>query len=135
MLAPYATWAPAVGGMMRGVSRDLAVKKIPFIVAYQPVADESSWLEAGWSSDVVFPIAPSWSQSLAGVDVNIRRMFAAAGVSYDDYAPAFWAYENRPDRLPLFGTEDGHFSRAGNALMGQLIASKLEKQRPWEAKH
>jgi hypothetical protein len=60
-------------------------------------------------------------------------MLAHSGVPWVDLFPAFWQYERRADRQPLFGTTDGHMSRRGNALLGELEADALVRLRPWSS--
>lgn len=126
-------WKPMMTDLIGSLNRDLRSKKVPMLIALQPLVDEASWTEGHWGgADIVFPGAFGWSDELRMIGGNVRGALRAGRVPYVDLFPQVWAYEDGAERSPLFGTWDGHPSRAGNVLIGKLIAAELEKEKPWK---
>lgn len=46
--------------------------------------------------------------------------------------PVFRDYEKRASRLPLYNTDDWHYSPEGRLVMANALADKLEALRPWD---
>jgi hypothetical protein len=62
---------------------------------------------------------------------DLQRVIARAGVPFIDLYPAFIHAELDANRLPLFGTVDGHYSPHGRALAADVITKGLIQIHFW----
>jgi hypothetical protein len=131
-LSDPSTWQPKVERMLGNVRGVLSESKTAFVIAYQPFSQESSWLEQSWGSEASLPGGanpPDWIP----LREHAHDAFAASGVAFIDGFPEFWEAERSPNRVPLFGTDDGHLSHAGATLFGHILAAHVDALKPWAA--
>jgi hypothetical protein len=68
------------------------------------------------------------------LEQTVTEPFAAAHVNWLNAWPIFFADMRSPAHRPLFLSLDGHFTTYGNALLGDAIATRLARERPWAHK-
>ena len=64
--------------------------------------------------------------------MTTERFTGSLGVPEIPVAQRFVDVERGP-HLPLFGTDDGHLTPAGNALYAQILGDGLSALHPWGA--
>jgi len=130
-------WQPRLTAAMRKVKHTFDRSGVSFFVALHPIGLELTPLEDAELEEFQEPFYPTnsyslWSQS--GMGMQLRAAVSSAGASLIDSYPQFVRAELSAFRVPLYGTLDEHFSKAGRTLLANVIADKLEDVRPW-ARH
>jgi len=121
-------WIPAIAQQLTRTGATLKVAGTKFLVAYQPTAEDASWLEHNWARDVA---AANSQEDPSAFAAQTRSAIVRSKVDLADLFPAVWDYERSPVRAPLYGTTDGHLSELGNRFIGQAIANAVATRRPW----
>ena len=121
-------WEPVIARKLAQAGSTLKKAGTKYLVAYQPSAEDASWLEHNWARDVAAPNSPEDALPFAE---QTRSALLLAKVDYVDLFPLVLDYEQTRFRVPLYGTADGHFSHVGNRMMGEAIARAIAERRPW----
>jgi NHL repeat len=124
-------WAPAVLATLKRTAEALHAAGTPLLVADLPSCHDVSWLECGWLT--AYRNRAAAGATANGTDTALREVLAESGLDVTDLYPELRAFELQPDKVPLYGTLDGHLSERGNELVGEAIARAIESRRPWSA--
>jgi hypothetical protein len=109
---------------------------IPLVVVVNPIGTELSPLDTPVIDELLSP--PEWRYLEFGLPAGLDRagsfsqVFAGTNLDSILVSPAFLANEQSAQRLPLFGTYDGHYSQNGRALAAQTILDALIARRFWQ---
>jgi sugar lactone lactonase YvrE len=121
-------WEPTVAAQLVRAASALNRAGGRFLLAFQPVAEDASWLEFDWGLDLAPQFTPEWPESY---ERQVRSAIVRSKVDWADLYPAVRERERSAVRTPLFGTTDGHFSHAGNQVIGAQIALAVMDRPPW----
>lgn len=114
----------------------LRANGIPLVVVVNPIGTDLSPLDTPVIDELLSP--PEWRYldygPPAGRDREGSFLQVFAGTNLDSIlvSPAFLANEQSAQRLPLFGTYDGHYSQNGRALAAQTVLDALIARRFWQ---
>jgi hypothetical protein len=130
-----ASWEEPMRRFFIDVHSELAKAGIPLVVVTNPVPAELTPLEVSvFSDDTGFP---DWMFLMYGppggqfTHRDLQKAITGAHVPEIDLFPGFLAAEQDPNRVPLNGTVDGHYSQYGRALAARLIVQQLIAHPFW----
>ena len=123
---------PAFSRIVRTQAENLARKHTSLFVAVAPAGDNVAPFDnfLGRQTDTDVPRFDFDTHGERETVVAVRD----AGVPYLDLLDGMVAHEAARAPVPLFGPNDTHFSRAGNAFVAEAIYEKLAALKPWAAK-
>ena len=133
-----ATWQEPTRESLVRMKNRLAHAGIALIVVANPTVGHVSPLEDAVTSEVYS--FPDWVWLDLGppagndFESDLQRVIARAGVPSIDLYAAFVHAELDAQRMPLFGTVDGHYSPHGRALAASVIVKGLERLHVWRQK-
>jgi hypothetical protein len=130
-----AGWEEPMRRFFVDVHSELEKAGIPLVVVTNPVPAELTPLEVSvFSDDTGFP---DWMFLMYGppggqfTQRDLQKAITGAHVPEIDLYPGFLAAEQDPNRVPLNGTVDGHYSQYGRALAARIIVEQLIEQHFW----
>jgi hypothetical protein len=120
---------PFVEGVIKHTAARLQAKGISLVLAMHPIASEMTAGEATYT----MLLGPG-----GAIDPGLRNFMTTEGFTGSlglpeiPVAQRFVDVERGP-HVPLFGTDDGHLTPAGNALYAQILGDGLSALHPWGA--
>jgi hypothetical protein len=130
-----ATWREPTRESLVRMKDKLKSAGIALVVVANPTVGHVSPLEDAVTAEVY--AFPDWIWLDLGppagneFESDLQRVIARAGVPFIDLYPAFIHAELDANRLPLFGTVDGHYSPHGRALAADVITKGLIQIHFW----
>jgi hypothetical protein len=134
-----ATWEEPARESLARMKDTLKSAGIAMVVVANPTVGHVSPLEDAVTSEVY--AFPDWIWLDLGppagneFESDLQRVIARSGVSSIDLFPAFINAELDAQRVPLFGTVDGHYSPHGRTLAAAVIAKGLIRLHFWRPVH
>jgi len=134
-----ATWEKPVGKSLARMKDTLKSAGIALVVVANPTVGHVSPLEDAVTAEVY--AFPDWIWLDLGppagndFESDLQRVIAQSGVPSIDLFPAFVHAELNAQRVPLFGTVDGHYSPHGRAVAASVIAKGLIRLHFWRPAH
>ena len=117
-----------VEGILKHVQTKLQGDGTALVLAMHPVAFQAA-LDDGTYSTYLGPGAAS---KACGNFIETEKYVGGLGIPAIAVSPRIVEVERSP-HAPLFGTDDGRFSPAGNELYAHVLADGLTALHPWSA--
>lgn len=125
-------WKAVVPSELRDTAATLAKQHTRLLVVVIPQGEEVSPLERAPRLEETAGQAYHTAE-LSVNAANLENVFAASGVRTLKLLGLMQAFENRPDRYPLYNTWDYHLSTEGSTWVGTEVAADLLRWKPWSA--
>lgn len=136
LAATEALWVPRLRDDLSAIERDLVAAGIPTLFVALPLP-----FEVGMTEWTMPQMDLSWGATgfdeSAPPDESLERMATLPLVEAKlDWLNAWDVFDREirsPAHRPLYLSIDGHLASHGNAVLGNAIAQRLEREQPWPA--